>query len=247
MPTYPILVRTDSQFIRPLEEKEKFLKAIIYTPKLDRIHRYLWLAGLPKAARPLHRQRLLGRELVITENTDEHLVWHESRIFLRPLPDFLLNYNYWRETICPDKKLHRSSCGLLLSYAWLVSYESDLKIAKEIGLLPSGIDWLNWTTFLKDFLSHIDIDTLEQVDRRYRYGELRLNRLNSLYRVIPAVFSISNLIRGGGFMSSSTWQSSLFRRNFAWLLTVLVYLTVILSALQVGLATDLLKESSSSC
>ncbi|KAI9696171.1 MAG: hypothetical protein M1820_008239 [Bogoriella megaspora] len=240
MPIYPILIRTETRLLHPYEEKEQYLQATIRTPKLDRIHQYLWLAGLPKAARPLHRQKLLGRELVVTENADEHLVWYENRVFLKPLPGFLLNFKYWEATLHTDRELHRSACGLLLSYAWLVSYESDLKIAKETGLLPSDISWLNWTTFLQDFLSNINLESLEQVDRRYHYGELRLNRLNSIYRTMPAVFSLSNMIRGG-FMSSSTWQSSLFRRNFAWLLTVLVYLTVILSALQVGLATDQLK------
>ena len=242
-PIYPVLIRTESQLIQPWQEKESFLKATLQTPKLDKIHDHLWLAGLPKAARPIHRQKLLGRQLIITENADEHLVWHESRIFLKPLPDFLLNYTYWKDMLCSDERLHRSACGLLLSYAWLISYESDLKIAQENHFLPKDIDWPQWTFFLQDFLSHINLATLKQVDRRFKYGELRLTRLNSLYRVMPAVFSFSNLVRGG-FMSSSTWQSSMFRRNFAWLLTVLVYLTVVLSALQVGLGTQMLNKDA---
>lgn len=242
-PTYPLLIQIEGRLIQPCEEKERFLKATLQTPKLDRIHDRLWLAGLPKAARPLHRQKLLGRQLIVTETADEHLVWHESRMFLKPLPSFLLNYTYWEEMLCLDERLHRSACGLLLSYAWLISYESDLKIAQENKLLPADIDWPHWTLFVKDFLSHINHVTLEQVDRRFKYGELRLSRLNGIYRLMPTVFSFSNLFRGG-FMSSSTWQSSLFRRNFAWLVTVLVYLTVILSALQVGLAVELLNKDA---
>jgi uncharacterized membrane protein len=244
LPIYPILVRTESRLIRPHEDEEHFLKATLQTPKLDRIYKHLWLAGLPKAARPLHRQKLLGRELVLTEHADEHLVWHQRRMIVKPLPEYLLNTQYWERTLCADQALHKSACGLLISYAWLVSYESDLKIAKDIGLLPAGIRWQEWTWFLGDLLRNINIDTLEQVDQRYHYGELRLNRLNAIYRVFPAVSSFTTLIRGGGFMSSSTWQSSLFRRNFAWLLTVLVYLTVILSALQVGLATEMLQQDA---
>jgi len=42
-------------------------------------------------------------------------------------------------------------------------------------------------------------------------------------------------------MSASTWYKSFFSRNFAWLLAVFAYLTIILSALQVGLATTFLQ------
>jgi hypothetical protein len=34
----------------------------------------MWLAGLPRPAGPLHRQKLLQRQILITENPDEHLV-----------------------------------------------------------------------------------------------------------------------------------------------------------------------------
>lgn len=45
-------------------------------------------------------------------------------------------------------------------------------------------------------------------------------------------------------MSSSTWYTAFFERHFGWLLVGFVYVSVILSALQVGLSTDVLSDNS---
>jgi len=202
---------------------------------LNKIHPYLWLAGLPKPTRPLHRQKLMNRTICLTEAPDEHMVWHESRIFIKPIPEYLLDYNYWEKELCTDEDLHKCACGILLSYCWLIERKSDFRIAKETGILPEEIDWATWITFMNEFLSQINPYTLHQVNKRYQYGELRLSRLDSICRFTPSVFSVRNLVFG--FMSRSTWYSAFFERNFTWLLAVLVYVTVLLSAMQVGLAT----------
>jgi hypothetical protein len=209
------------------------------TPRLNVIHQHLWLAGLPNAARPLHRQKLLGRNISVTEDPDEHLVWFENQIFIKPLPDFLLAYDSWYDSLCSDPELHKSACGFLLSYAWLVPYKSDLDIAKEYGLLSKDIEWTNWVEFLDAFLDNINLDTLSDVNERYRYGELRLSRLNAIYRLVPPVYSLRNLIRG--YKSGSTWCQAFFERHFKWMLAVFALITVFLSALQVGLATTKLQ------
>lgn len=201
----------------------------------------MWLAGLPRPARPLHRQKLLKREIILTESPDQHLVWHESRIFVKPIPDFLLSYDYWENELCTNEELYKCACGLLLSYAWLVCHKSDFGIAKETGLLSEEIPWTWWTAFVRDILGNIDTSTLHQVNKRYQYGELRLSRLNSLYRYTPSVFSVEHLVYG--FMSSSTWYRAFFERNFAWLLAIFAYITVVLSAMQVGLATEKLQAN----
>jgi hypothetical protein len=125
---------------------------------------------------------------------------------------------------------------MLLSYAWLVCHKSDLGIAVETGLLPVDIDWLSWTTLMLDFARHVDADTLQQVDERYWYAELRLSRLNALYRFGAAGFSCRNMMLG--FMDRSPRYTTFFGRHFGWILVVLVYLTVILTAMQVALATE---------
>ena len=229
--------------MRPREEPDKYLSSQLKTQKLDLIHRHLWLAGLPQPARPLHRQLLLDRVIHLTESPDEHLVWHESRVFIKPIPEFLLSFEYWENELCLDEELHKCACGLLLSYVWLVGHKSDLRIAKDTGIFPQQVQWLNWTSFTEDFLSRIDVCTLNQVNKRYQYGELRLSRLNLLYRYTSPVFSLRNLVYG--FMPSSTWYKAFFERNFSWALALLLYLTVILSAIQVGLATERLQRNIS--
>lgn len=88
---------------------------------------------------------------------------------------------------------------------------------------------------MADLLNNIDTDTLAQVDRRYQYGELRLSRLNSMTRYLPFVGLRSNFF--GQYIATSTWYQDFFDRNFSWLLVIFIYTSVVLSAMQVGLAT----------
>ncbi|KAH8726716.1 hypothetical protein GQ44DRAFT_705374 [Phaeosphaeriaceae sp. PMI808] len=215
------------------------LAAQLRTPRLNAIHHRLWLAGRPTAARPLHRQKLLGRTILITEDPDEHLVWFEDQIFVKPLPDLLLDWESWNNHLCSDRELHKAACGLLLSYAWLVQHKSDLDIAKETGLLSKEIGWSGWVEFIDAFLNNINCETLSDVNQRYEYGELRLSRLNAIYRLLPPTYSFRNLI--GGYQSRSTWYQAFFDRHFKWMLAVFAILSVVLSALQVGFATATLQ------
>lgn len=116
--------------------------------RLSDIHDWLWVAGRPMPPRPLHQQRLLNREIVITEKMDLHLVWKDERLLLKPLPRFLLDPWFWETFLqCPTGAIpdgNRCSCGgrrerslgFLFSYAALVVYESDFHIAKEARLIP---------------------------------------------------------------------------------------------------------------
>jgi hypothetical protein len=232
----PPFFQHDDGLQDPMADTYIFLQTDLRTPKLNRVHRYLWLAGLPQPARPLHRQRLLGRAIHLTEIPDEHLIWHDNYILIKPVPEYLLSYEFWKHELCHDESLHRSACGLLLSYVWIVRSRSDFNIACEIGVLPPDTEWSAWRLVVRSIVGSIGVQPLRQVDDRYRYGELRLSRLNSLYRVGAAGFSKRNLVVG--YMSSSQRYTTFFERNFGWLLAVFVYLTVILSALQVALATD---------
>jgi hypothetical protein len=123
-----------------------------------------------------------------------------------------------------------------MSYAWLVRHKSDLQIAIDAGLLDKDTKWDQWSRFMLDFLDHVDPKTLSQVSVRYRYGELRLSRLNKLYRFGAAGLSLRNIVHG--FMSGSVRYTTFFERNFAWTLAAFVYISVALSAMQVALGTD---------
>lgn len=75
----PAVYRDRSHSLQIIDEKNensihRYLEWEMKVPRLNEIHGYLWLAGRPMCARPLHRQAMLGRELVITEQVDLHMV-----------------------------------------------------------------------------------------------------------------------------------------------------------------------------
>ncbi|TVY32006.1 hypothetical protein LSUB1_G007740 [Lachnellula subtilissima] len=196
-----------------------FLKLDMDVSRLNEIHQYLWLAGRPTAARPLHRQKMIERQILITEQADLHMVWHESRFFLKPLPDYIFDYDVWKSTICKDAALHASSCGFLLSYVWLLRHPSDLKIALELGLISSKIKWEDWTLFVDTFVSNIDYEALNTVNKRYHYGELRLSRLNTIYRLLHILEPRRFML---GYIHGYNRYTVFFERNFGWVVILLL-------------------------
>lgn len=89
----------------------------------------------------------------------------------------------------------------------------------------------------------IDLDATKRLGlgRRYEYGELRANRLNMIYRLAPAL-RFRHFIRGYYFGYNR--YDVFFRRNFAWLIVVFAYLTIVLTTMQVGLATNNLSKDN---
>lgn len=219
------------------DDLREYLEWELDVSRLNDIHKWLWLAGRPMCARPLYKQKMIDREILATEQIDLHLLWQESRIFIKPLPEFLMDHEFWTENLCDNQKDHKNACGFLLSYTWLVCFQSDLKIAKDHGLLPSWMTWTDWVTFTHAFLDAVDYESLNNVNERYEYGELRLGRVNWIYRL-----TFRDFMRG--YFYSYNRFSVFLNRNFAWLAVAFLYITVVLSAMQVGLATDQLKGSS---
>jgi hypothetical protein len=72
---------------------------------------------------------MIGRQIAITERAHLHLLWGDSTIFLKPLPDYLMTYNMWHDLLCREQGLFEDANGFLLSYMWLICHKSDLKIA----------------------------------------------------------------------------------------------------------------------
>ncbi|KAJ6439026.1 subtilisin-like serine protease [Purpureocillium lavendulum] len=210
--------------------------------RLDAIHNWLWLAGRLAPPRPLHQQMALGREVIITERMDMHLVWTTGKLFLKPIPRFLLVPNFWAAYLSEpqeqcrggsnnapgrlhkddyDSGLRKRALGFLFSYAALISYESDFHIATAKQLLPAG----------RDLVEQLDTEHIYlHIDRRFHHGELRLSRLNKIY-------FLQNPLRG----YAPAWDrySAFFRDYFAWLASVAIYIAIVLAAMQVGLATEL--------
>src|SRR5882757_2916672 len=69
----------------------KFLRKEFWAADLEDVASRLWILTTPSSANvhPLHRQKILGREIVVTEDPRLHLVWINNRIFIKPLPTYL--------------------------------------------------------------------------------------------------------------------------------------------------------------
>ncbi|KAF7550096.1 hypothetical protein G7Z17_g5935 [Cylindrodendrum hubeiense] len=223
--------------------------------RLTKVRRWLWLVGRPNPPRPLHRQLALGRDIVIDERMDMHLVWTAGRMFLKPLPRFLLCSDFWsrclachnpptkecqcdpskpkvrdfdQEDPCKRQRNRQRALGFLFSYITLIRYESDFHIAKEHHLLPKEVTWPTWSRLVREVIA---IEHLYQhIHPRFVYGELRLSRLNKIYRLSWPLF-MSGYIR--------VWQryDDFWHQSFALLTSVTVYIAIVLTAMQVGLAT----------
>jgi len=199
-----------------------YLTTNLNVSRLSDIFPFLWFAGRPGYIRPLHRQRLVQRSIIVTEQADLHLIWYDQRIYIKPLPPFLLCHDFFFRHICVSP-LYADACGLLRSYMKLVQHESDHRIAVELGLLPEGISWAQWSAFAVQVWP-------AAVSKRYEYGELRLFRLNLIFR-----FWFGHWICGYHLLHTNF--NSFFGRNFAWPLVTFAYLTTVLNAMQVVLAS----------
>lgn len=213
--------------------------------RLHRVMQWLWLCGRCVPARPLHQQLLLERNIVLAEALDLHLVWGKGKIFLKPLPRWLIQRTTWTRYLHESTKpkapsngslqtIESSALGFLLSYVALIRYESDFLIAKEHKLLPQEIKWAQWKSLVHQILRN-GRHHQSQVADRFIYGELRLSRLNLMYQVL----FISHL----GYQRR--WNS--YRRfvgnNLDFIVSTTVYLALILTALQVGLSVPKLESN----
>jgi uncharacterized membrane protein len=217
-----------------------YLKHDLNVQRLNKVHKHLWLAGLPQISRTLHSHIMIGRQVLLSERADLHLIWQANSLYLKPLPDYLMDHSIWRDFLCNDLSLYQDANGFLYSYMCLICHKSDLKIAHDLGLLSKEIDWQQWTAFSKVVLSHLDYAGLRNISCRYLYGELRLARLNMIYRFCSKTTSLRTFIRG--YQYTYREYSTFLHRNFAWVLTAIVYITIVLTAMQVGLATNELKD-----
>lgn len=208
---------------------EQFLHETLDLERLNKIHGLLWMAGRPMRARPLHRYKMLSCNILCTQQMDLHLLKFSNNLLLKPLPEWVLSHDFWTRHLCADPALHRSACGFLLSYVWLITTPLDLKLAHDHNLLPGFVTWHWWKAFVTEFYGYVDINTLQQVNPRYRFGELRLSRINTIYR---ARYFRTHFVRG--YLYGYNRYAVFFQRNFSWILSVFVLFSLVLSAMQVG-------------
>lgn len=180
LPGYPGLEMDD------VEQLSAFLVKELECKDLDRISDDLWLMSTQSSSNisPLHRQRVKGREIILTEEPKLHLIWFYDKIHIKPLPRYLLSQKFWQSFLLdpqqPLRSTHRmilaSALGFLRSYAHLIQYESDLRIAKDktLALIPDYVSWEQWCLLRMKVFDIRD----DEVSGRFRFGEIRLTRLN---------------------------------------------------------------------
>lgn len=183
----PTLIRgSDGSLIQPRKEPKAFVRHQLDVSRLDSIADRLWIAGRVGNVHTLHRQHVLGREVVLNEQADLHLLWIDNTIFIKPLPAWLLDEDFWKEYISNDPMLRARADGFLRTYAYLVAYEPDFAIARRSNLIPEGFTWQSWLDFVQHRLLPLCLNqTPSKRAPRYTYGELRLSRINILYRFLP--------------------------------------------------------------
>ncbi|KAF4547237.1 Hypothetical protein D9617_51g089010 [Elsinoe fawcettii] len=177
-------------------EVSQYLSRLLDNPVIDELYERVWLIGKKRSHNidALHVQLRKGRAVVPAEEARLHLIWSHDRIFVKPVPICLLNWEFWDRYLCSPHKgdscdpfnsgcgrsSDRSSAlGFLRTYALLVRHDLDLKLAQELHLIPKEIDWIAWSLFIKVSRDVGD----DVVAKRYRFGQLRLGRLNWLVRL----------------------------------------------------------------
>ncbi|KAH7148037.1 hypothetical protein DER46DRAFT_616126 [Fusarium sp. MPI-SDFR-AT-0072] len=183
LPGFPHLPLHDRDQIR------KLLLSELCSDDLDRVSDKLWWMSKQDSTNiwPLHRQKLQGRSIMVTENPKLHLVWINDRVFIKPLPRFIGSHDFWRDHLCnnntsEDVRIRRAALGYLRTYYYLIRHESDFRIAKDpnLCLIPESITWEQFCNFTSDLDKILDKD----VSLRYAYGQIRLTRLNFYAPVI---------------------------------------------------------------
>ena len=213
-----------------------FLVRDVCPTKLNQLAPHLWLCSTPSYTNipPLHNHAVHGRTIIPSEDPALHLVWVTGHIYIKPLPAYLLSHAFWANYLlsdaegCLEKQLvAQSGLGLLRSYYYSIRHESDFRIAQQshLNLIPSHVTWEHWCDFSVSFGA---IENSE-VAPRYYYGKLQLSRLHWLVRIY--LRELNYYYIDGGYGES-------FTRYYGPLLFVFGVLSVLLSAMQVGMAVE---------
>ena len=234
------------------DDIQNFVLNELHTPILNELYPHLWSVGRRSSEHidALHVQLVKGRNVVINENANMHLVWSPQMIFIKPIPLVLLNHTIWEHflalpvlpvTTTPVSKTldpitakalkpRKTALGFLHSYAFLIKHPSDFKIAQEKGALSCEYTWLQWQKFIACFATLDD----NKISLRYHYGQLRLSRLNWAVRIFQPRSRVSSL-----FYEIPYWSMSVYTRQIlAPLIFLFASVTVVLSAMQVMLGAS---------
>ncbi|KAI5460796.1 hypothetical protein BGZ63DRAFT_358175 [Mariannaea sp. PMI_226] len=228
LPGYPNVSLSDAQNLWD------FLDAEFWSADLDRIADKLWLMSMERSGNisPLHRQRVKRRTIVVTEDPKLHLIWIYDKIFIKPLPRYILSHGFWRDYLhVPadgeerQPRIRMAALGYIRTYCYLIRHESDFRIAQDpsLCLIPAEVTWEQFCQFTSDCEGITDRD----VAPRYRFGEIRLTRLN---------FYAPFLLKRAYFQRVEYQYGSYFAQFYAPVLFIIGVLSIILNGIQITVA-----------
>ncbi|KAK3393933.1 hypothetical protein B0H63DRAFT_555223 [Podospora didyma] len=160
LPGHPLVCLDDEGRLATLLESE------LCCENLEKMAPHLWTMSTHSSSniRPLHRQAVLGREILIIESPRLHLVWYYGRVFIKPPPKYLLSHEFWHRYLSSNQ----SSLGSRTDPSG-----GRTRIHTD-QLAPEGVTWPQFCAFISDPDAIGDGD----VSGRYHCGGLRLSRLS---------------------------------------------------------------------
>jgi hypothetical protein len=223
----------------------KILENELTTTKLNDMQPYYYLMTTKssKNISSLTEQVVRGRKITITENPGLHLVWVQDRVFLKPLPEYLMSYQFWEHYLLSDtspikeevrKKLLQAARGFLRSYFYLVQHKSDFQLAtkdEKAILIPESITYDKFNKFIQACKAKI---TDDDVSPRWHVGEIRLTRLNIWCQ----------LTRRGIYQTVEWEYMAYFTRFFGPILFVFAIFSLLLSSMSLVLSVRAVLEPS---
>ncbi|KAF2183852.1 hypothetical protein K469DRAFT_710221 [Zopfia rhizophila CBS 207.26] len=80
------------------------LESELDTVVLNDMYKWLWLVAKKSSQHvdPLHEHVFKNRTITIAENPALPLVWLYDRVYLKPIPEVLLNYSFWIKYLLPQ-------------------------------------------------------------------------------------------------------------------------------------------------
>lgn len=224
-----------------LESRSKVLEYCLKDldiPRLNNFGEKLWWSSPTPDVVSLSQQTVLDRKVQITEDPSVHLLWVEGIIFLKPLPSYLTSYAFWEfilDTSHDDtdrELLVATSLGFLKTYSCLIQRRSDFTLAQKNHLL-SGLEDVSFEAFVA-FISAFDKVPHQHISSRWRYGLIHLDALN--------FHSAIHLRRWHLNRYEMRW-ATYFSRFFPVVLFIFAMFSVMLSAMQVILASEEMEQT----
>ena len=117
-------IKLENQF-----EVRSFLHRQLVSSDLESIASRLWWMSKQDSASisPLHLQLVKKRKIVATEDPKLHITWLFDRAFVKPLPEYLISYDFWNMYLAVEPKtdpqhqiLRKSALGYLRTFLFLI-------------------------------------------------------------------------------------------------------------------------------